>query len=90
MKSYAVIDRIEGEFAVCEVELLYVEDSNTEEYFYHDTTMIEVPVALFKETVSEGDVFVVEHDEDTVFYVHSKDDEEKKRRKEIFKKMMSS
>ena len=45
MKDLATIDRIEGEYAVC--ELL-------------DGKMIDIPIGDFKEKVSEGDIFDLE------------------------------
>lgn len=45
MKDLATIDRIEGEYAVC--ELL-------------DGKMVDIPIGDFKEKVSEGDIFDLE------------------------------
>lgn len=45
MKDLATIDRIEGEYAVC--ELL-------------DGKMVDIPIKDFKEKVSEGDIFDLE------------------------------
>ena len=45
MKDLATVDRIEGEYAVC--ELLNGE-------------MTDIPLKLFKEKVSEGDIFDIE------------------------------
>ncbi len=45
MKDLATVDRIEGEYAVC--ELL-------------DGKMVDIPIGKFKEKVSEGDIFDLE------------------------------
>lgn len=45
MKDLATIDRIEGEYAIC--ELL-------------DGKMVDIPIGDFKEKVSEGDIFNLE------------------------------
>ena len=45
MKDLASIDRIEGEYAVCELS---------------DGNMVDIPLKNFKEIVSEGDIFDLE------------------------------
>lgn len=93
MKSYAVIDRIERNFAVCEVELIETQESNSEDYFNHETIMIDIPMILIKENVSEvmeTDILIVEHDGDFVIYVYEKSEQEKQRRIAIFKEIMNS
>lgn len=45
MKDLASIDRIEGEYAVCELS---------------DGNMVDIPLKDFKEIVSEGDIFDLE------------------------------
>lgn len=42
MKSYATIDRIEGNFAVCEVELIPIEESKPEDFATKDCEMMDV------------------------------------------------
>lgn len=91
MKSYASIDRIEGKFAVCEVELLPIEESKPEDFGAKDTEMLdillqEIPEKLGK--VQEGDVLVVEHDGENVTSVYYKDEEEKARRVELLKSII--
>ncbi len=44
MKSYASIDRIEGKFAVCEVELIPVEESKPEDFATKETEMFDIPL----------------------------------------------
>ena len=91
MKSYASIDRIEGNFAVCEVELISVEDRNAEEYVPYDTEFMDVslksiPVSLGK--VKDGDILVVEHDSKNITSIYYKDEMEKARRLELLREMM--
>lgn len=91
MKSYASIDRIEGKFAVCEVELLPIEESKPEDFVAKDTEIMdillqEIPENLGK--VQEGDVLVVEHDGENVTSVYYKDEEEKARRVELLKSII--
>lgn len=83
MTSYACIDRIEGVFAVCEVELITFEESKPEDFKTKDTAMMDVPLhefpTIFGE-VKQGDVWVVKHDNENVNHVYYKDEEEMARR----------
>lgn len=91
MKSYASVDRVEGEFAVCEVELLEVENSRAEDYFAKETTTINIPLGNFSErigVVEEGDIIVIEHDGENLICFYHKDNAEKQRRIEVLKKIM--
>ncbi len=91
MKSYASIDRIEGKFAVCEVELIPVEESKPEDFATKETEMFDIPlqkIPTFIREVQEGDILVVEHDFEDVYFVYYKDEEEKARRLEILKSIM--
>lgn len=91
MKSYASIDRIEGKFAVCEVELIPVEESKPEDFATKETEMFDVSlqkISTFIGEVQEGDILVVEHDLEDVYFVYYKDEEEKARRLEILKSIM--
>ena len=92
MKSYASIDRIEGKFAVCEVELLPVEESKPEDFAIKDCEMMDVSlrkIPFFIRKVKEGDILVVEHNGENVTRVYRKDEEEKARRLEILRGIMS-
>lgn len=92
MISYAYIDRIEGKFAVCEVELLPFEESNPEDFKSKETVMMDIPMDKFPEfmgSVNEGDVWVVNHNNENVKIVYYKDEEEKARRLEIRKQILS-
>ena len=80
MKSYMTIDRIEGKFAICELEFISTEQSA-------DTEMIDVPTAMLKDP-EQGDVFMVEHEKETLYRIYGKDNEEKRRRIEALKAIM--
>ena len=91
MKSYASIDRIEGKFAVCEVELISVEERNAEEYVPYDTEFMDVslesiPISLGQ--VKDGDILLVEHDGENITSIYCKDEMEKARRLELLREMM--
>lgn len=91
MKSYAAIDRIEENIAVCEVELLETEQSKTTDFFDKETKMMDVlleKIHEVTENVEEGDILVVEHDGENVIYIYYKDDSEKQRRIEILQAIM--
>ena len=92
MKSYANIDRIEGKFAVCEVELLPIEESKPEDFATKDTEMLDILLQDIPENlgeVKEGDILVVEHDGENVTSVYYKDEEEKARRLELLRSIIS-
>ena len=79
MKSYASIDRIEGKFAVCEVELISIEERNVEEYVPYDTEFMDIslkniPADFGK--VRDGDILVVEHNGENITSIYYKDDME--------------
>ena len=83
MKSYASIDRIEEKFAVCEVEMIEIENSRPEDYCEKETKMMNI--LLEKITykigdVKEGDILVIEHNGEKVTEIYYKDEQEKQRR----------
>lgn len=91
MKSFASIDRIESKFAVCEVELISVEERSAEEYVPYDTEFMDVsleciPISLGQ--VKDGDILVVEHDSKNISSIYYKDEQEKARRLELLREMM--
>lgn len=93
MKSFASIDRIEGDYAVCEVELLEMIYSIPEYSIYKKTEMIDVPTRDIQSevgTVREGDILVVEHDGMNVSIIYGRDEEEKARREEIVERIKKS
>lgn len=88
MKSYASVDRIEGKFVVCELEMLEVEQSKPEDYAKKETVMVDVLLGFICSIVGEiheGDIIVVEHDSENITQIYYKDDAEKARRIEQIK-----
>uniref|UniRef100_UPI0037DC4CD6 hypothetical protein n=1 Tax=Methanobrevibacter smithii TaxID=2173 RepID=UPI0037DC4CD6 len=49
--------------------------------------MIDVPTAMLKDP-EQGDVFMVEHEKETLYRIYGKDNEEKRRRIEALKAIM--
>ena len=93
MKSYAAIDRIEEKFAVCEVELVPVEESPNLSVSEKETEMIDVQLNRVTQLcgdVEEGDIIVVEHDRTNVIDVYGKDELEKQRRIKLLEEIMKS
>lgn len=91
MKSYASIDRIEGKFAVCEIEMIEIENSKPEDYLEKETKMMNVllgKITAKVDNVKEGDILVVEHDGKEVTEVYCKDEQEKQRRIAILKRIL--
>ena len=92
MKSYASIDRIEEDIVVCEVELIPTEQSKPEDYAIKETVMITIPLVEASytiESVAEGDIWIVEHDGESISNIYSKDDVEKARRLEVIEKIIA-
>ena len=93
MKSYAAIDRIEGKFVVCEVELIPVEESIDLSVFEKETEMLDVELEQITQIcgdTQEGDIILVEHDSNHIINVYGKDDTEKQRRIKLLEKIMKS
>lgn len=91
MKSYAVVDRFEGEFAVCEVEVLPIEESYVEDFLSKPTVMMDIPIIEIYNSIGnfqEGDILIIEHNGEMVITIYSKDEEEKSRRIELLKQMI--
>lgn len=91
MRSYASVDRIEGKFAVCEVELISLKARNAEEYVPYDTEFMDVHLKDIPTTlgnVRDGDILVVEHDGENITSIYYKDEMEKARRLELLREMM--
>ena len=91
MKSYAAVDRIEGKYVVCEVELVKAEESANLRASEKETEMVDI---LLENVVSsigevqESDILVVEQEEGKVTHIYGKDYKEKERRAEIIRKIM--
>lgn len=88
MRSYAAVDRMEGKFAICELELEEVEASRSEDYFAKETKMVDIPLEAIPDEISEGDILIVEHDKESVTQIFGKDDEEKQRRVQLLEQLM--
>ena len=91
MKSYASIDRLESNFAVCEVELLPMEESRPEDFASKFTVMLDVSLKELYNSVkdvNEGDILIVEHDGDEIEFIYCKDDIEKQSRIAVLEAMM--
>ena len=92
MKSYASVDRIEGDFVVCEVELLPFNLSNPWDFSSKETSMMDISLSQISDAigdVEEGNILVVEHDNEIVTAVYFKDIEEQHRRAEILRQIMN-
>ena len=91
MKSFAAVDRIEGPYTICELEMCPAEISNVADFFTKETIMIGIPIADIYNAIGnfrEGDILVVEHDGNKVTTIYSKDEEEKQSRIELIKKII--
>lgn len=92
MKSYACVDRVEGDFAVCEVELVDAENSKNIELGDRETRMMDAKMENIildvGQEVHEGDIIVVEHNGIDVIFVYNVDEEEKKRRIEYLNQVL--
>ena len=91
MRSYASIDRIEGKFAVCEVEIYLVEESRRSGVELSETVMVDIPLQKIIEefgTSQEGDILIVDYDNGDVTTIYCKDEEEKARRLALLKGIM--
>lgn len=83
MKSFASIDRINHNIAICEVENLAVEYSRTEDFAKKETIMMDISldeIVSVVGTICEGDIIVTEHNGEAITKVYCKDDQEKQRR----------
>lgn len=84
MTSYASIDRIEENYAVCEVEMMELEESRKTDFGTRDTIMVDIPVHKILEVIGrepeEGDIIVVEHEGETINLICYEDVNEKTRR----------
>lgn len=83
MLSYLTIDRVEGDFAVCEVEQIPCIDARVDDFICISCFMADVPKAMFTSKglqIKEGNVYTALHNGETVDEVCTIDDAEKKRR----------
>ena len=90
MKSYASVDRTEGSYVICEVELMELENSQVEDCD-KAVEMIDIPLEMALksvENVDDGDILIVEHNNGDVIEVYCKDEEEKQRRIDYLRQIM--
>ena len=83
MLSYATIDRIEGDYVVCEVELVPCIDARVDDFVCISCVMSDVPKAMFIYKglpIKEGNVYTVHHNGETIDEVTGIDEAEKNRR----------
>lgn len=88
MRSYVAIDRIEGKYAVCEVELVDVDTSKIVEAKDKPTKRVYFLVESITNcigTCKENDILIVEQECGTILVIYKKDDEEKQRRLQEYK-----
>lgn len=91
MKSYASIDRIEGSYMVCEVELIELEESFNVDYSDRETEMMDIPLEKVLSQLGEvtnGDILVVIHNGQSITEVCGKDYDEKQRRIDYLKDLL--
>lgn len=91
MKSYASVDRIEGEYTVLEVELLDTETSKITSFRDKETIIVDVLTETIKSVIEEfeeGDIIVLEHEDEIINTFYGKDENEKQRRIDILKAIM--
>ena len=93
MKSYASVGEIEDRLAVCEVELIPIENSRPEDFAKKMADMMDIDLGLINQAtdeINEGDILVVEHDGQNVSRVYYKDDEEKARRGAVLQAILNA
>lgn len=91
MKSYASIDRLEGLYVICEVELIEIQDSKNIDYCDRKTQMMDFlldDVLNYVGYVMQGDILVVEHDGNGILQIYGKDYAEKQRRIKYIKRFL--
>lgn len=91
MISYASIDRIEGEYAVCELELVDVMESKKMDFEDKETAMVDIPMTeleLYAKGAREGDILIVKHNNGDVVTVYCRDYAEKQRRIKMLQEIM--
>lgn len=91
MRCYASVDRIEGKYAVCEVEMHFLEESRQEGEARTETVVLDISLQKIPSDigeVEEGDILVIECDEKGVTDIYCKDEKEKERRLELLKLIM--
>lgn len=88
MISYASIDRIEGNIAVCEVELVDIYESLKIDFDKKETITVDIPMYFIEALigkVEEGDILIVDNKENGICWIYGKDNVEKQRRADLIK-----
>ena len=91
MLSYASIDRIEGDYIVCEVEQIPCTDARVDDFVCISCFMADVPKGMFDYKglpAKEGNIYKVLHNGETVDEVIGIDEAEKNRRMRVLNSMM--
>lgn len=80
--SYASVDRIEGCYYVCEVELVPLAQRSADILEDNQITFIDIPTEKANKLlcIKEGDILIVEHNGTEVLSILGKSDSEKERR----------
>ena len=86
MRSYLSVDRIENDYAVCELELIDIETSRQTDPWDRETQMVDIPIQFLND-VNEGDILQVEHCGEVIERIIGIDMEEKRRRVEILARL---
>ena len=86
MRSYLSVDRIENDYAVCELELIDIETSKQTDPWDRETQMVDIPIQFLND-VNEGDILQVEHYREVIERIIGIDMEEKRRRVEILARL---
>lgn len=92
MKSYASVDEKDIKCTSLEVELVDLETSKKMNFADKETVMVDFPTELIEICVGkikDGDIIVVEHNEDDIIGFYGKDEEEKQRRIEVLNSIMA-
>ena len=84
MISYAAIDRIEGNIAICELETIDIVKSKPEDFFEKETIMVDIELSGIPFEVKEGDIIVVLHNNGKPENIMCKDEKEKQKRIKLF------
>ena len=92
MLSYMEVLKKDGQFAICELEMVWTVESRKMNYLPNQTRVVFVPLEKFKKfcSVNVGDVFTVLHDEqssnNTIISVCARDDEARAKRRALKKR----
>ena len=86
MLSYMSIDRVEGDFIVCEVENIPTIEAKVDEFWSKPCFMTDVPKAMFSNKglpIQQGQIYKVIHNGETVDEICAVDENERRRRVQI-------